>query len=625
MSPLAQAVSAALIHFIWQGALVGVLLWVALAALRNHSADLRYAVSCIALAILVVVPAATAAAFILRAVPQDVRAVPVVVALRTLVAPQPMLSIWMNPEAPNAAWLAQMQLWALPVWSVGVLLFSVRLALGCTHAFALGRRGDPADEPVLAIVRAVGRRMGIGRPVRVLMSSLTDGPSVLGWLRPVLLLTPATAMGLTPSQLEAVIAHELAHIKRHDSLINVFQIVAETLFFYHPAVWWTSSRIRLERELCCDDLAVRSCGDPLLYARALTTLETQRATTPAMVMAAAGGPLLYRIQRLLGVATREDTSRWPGVLALCVVLACAGLNMDWTRLLAQAGADSPQFEVASVKPHKSDDGSFGIVGLPGGRFTATNASLRLLIRSAYQLQDDQIVGGPSWLGSDHFDIVAKAQENAVFGPTPPGQGPGDMQLMLRALLADRFRLTTHKETRELPIFALVMARADKRLGPQLRMSAVDCATSAVARGRGGPGGPGAVGVPGGRGAEPGVLTPLASGERPPCRMRIGPGTITSGGSRMTQLATTLSTWVNRLVVDKTGLDGGYDIDLQWTPDQMPYGLGGDPPPAAAPTPIDPNRPSIFTALQEQLGLKLDPQRGPVDVLVIDHVEKPTED
>ena len=94
---------------------------------------------------------------------------------------------------------------------------------------------------------------------------------------------------------------------------------------------------------------------------------------------------------------------------------------------------------------------------------------------------------------------------------------------------------------------------------------------------------------------------------------------------MTQLATTLSTWVNRLVVDKTGLDGGYDIDLQWTPDQMPYGLGGDPPPAAAPTPIDPNRPSIFTALQEQLGLKLDPQRGPVDVLVIDHVERPTED
>src|SRR5207247_1673092 len=138
-------------------------------------------------------------------------------------------------------------------------------------------------------------RMGIGRPVRVLMSTLTDGPSVLGWLRPVLLLTPATAMGLTPSELEAVIAHELAHVKRYDYLVNVFQVVAETVFFYHPAVWWTSSRIRLERELCCDDLAVRSCGDPLSYARALTTLEKRRVMAPTMAMASTGGPLLYRI------------------------------------------------------------------------------------------------------------------------------------------------------------------------------------------------------------------------------------------------------------------------------------------------------------------------------------------
>ncbi len=197
--------------------------------------------------------------------------------------------------------------------------------------------------------------------------------------------------------------------------------------------------------------------------------------------------------------------------------------------------------------------------------------------------------------------------------------------MLRALLADRFRLTTHKETRELPIFALTFARNDRTLGPQLRRSATDCAALAAARGRRGSGGQGAAGGPDGRGVAPAVPMPLAPGERPSCGMRIGPGTIVAGGNQLSQFASVLSTWVNRIVVDRTGLTGGYDIDLQWTPDQMPFGFGGDRPAGAVPAPSDPNRPSIFTALQEQLGLKLDSQKGPVEVLVIDHVEPPTED
>jgi hypothetical protein len=130
-----------------------------------------------------------------------------------------------------------------------------------------------------------------------------------------------------------------------------------------------------------------------------------------MVMASTGGPLLYRIQRLLGIATQDlGPSRWPGMLVLCLAVMCAAINLDWVRLLAHTGADSPRFEVASVKPHKSDDGSFGILGQPGGRFTATNASLRMLIRTAYQLQDDQIIGGPGWLSSERFDIMAKAKK-----------------------------------------------------------------------------------------------------------------------------------------------------------------------------------------------------------------------
>jgi uncharacterized protein (TIGR03435 family) len=622
VSALAQAASAALIHSLWQDALVGMLLWAALAALTNRSAAVRYVVSCAGLTLLIVVPLATAAAFVLRAAPLDVRAVPMMANLRALVAPQPMLSIWMTPEAAGTLWLAQVQRWTLPVWSVGVLLFSVRLAWGSAQALTLGRDGTPAEESVLAIVADLAARMGVYRAVRVVTSSRVDGPSVLGWIRPIILLTPATALGLTTSELEAVIAHELAHVKRWDYLVNLCQVVAETVFFYHPAVWWASNRIRVERELCCDDLAIRSCGDPLCYARALTTLEKQRLSVPAMAMAVTGDPLLYRIQRMLGVSTQEcGSGRWPGILALCMVLSCVSVSLDWTRLLAQTAPDARQFEVASIKPHKTADGAFGILGQPGGRFTATNATLRMLIRTAYQLQDDQIAGGPGWLGSDHFDIVAKAQEDVRFGPSPPGQGPGPMQLMLRSLLAERFKLVTHKETRELPIYLLQIARSDKTLGSSLRPSAVDCAARVPAGARSaGPGGPG--GPQGAAG--PGPSAPTAG--RPACGVRLGPGTLVAGGTRLSQLATVLSPWVNRIVVDETGLTGGYDIDLQWMPDQMPQGLGGVPPPGAAPSsPIDPNRPSIFTAVQEQLGLKLISQKGPVEVLVIDHVEPPTED
>ncbi|MEO8258614.1 MAG: M56 family metallopeptidase [Acidobacteriota bacterium] len=615
MSPLGQALSAALIHFFWQGALGGALLWVALGVLRHRSAHVRYLVSCGALIAVVILPVATAAAFILRAVPFGDRAVSMVTDLHTLVAPQPMLSIWMNPEASSGPWLTQLQLWALPLWSVGVLLFSVRLMWAAAHAFALGRTTTPADGPIVALVEAVGRRLGIGRAVGVRMSNLTDGPSTLGWLRPIILLTPATAMGLTPSELEAVIAHELAHVKRCDYLVNVCQVLAETIFFYHPAVWWISSRIRFERELCCDDLAVRSCGDPLCYARALTTLERQRVTTPALALAAAGGPLLYRIQRLLGVSTREyGPSRWPIVLAVGMVLTCAALNLSWNRLLAQATPVLPQFEVASVKPNTRHDG-FVTVGSRGGQYTALGVSLRTLIRLAYQVQEFQIIGGAGWLDSDRFDVVAKDGSDAS-GLFATELAPTKASLMIRALLAERFKLIVHKETKQMPVYALVLARSDRRLGPGLRPAAGDCAAPDDTR------------RPGGEAASPGA----AGHGGLSCGISVGPGIIIAGGQPMARLATAFSNLtntgmsLNRIVVDQTGLTGAFDAELRFTPDRIPALEPGDPGAAIrGGQPIDPNGASLFTAVQEQLGLKLDPRRGPVDVLVVDRAEQPTAD
>ena len=277
--------------------------------------------------------------------------------------------------------------------------------------------------------------------------------------------------------------------------------------------------------------------------------------------------------------------------------------------LGNDAAGHPVFEVASVKANKSGDNRIGIGFPPGGRFRATNAPLRELIAIAYgtpqPLPAFQISGGPKWIESERFDIVAKAAGDPRPGPDGP---PSQMVVMLQGLLAERFHLVVHRETKEMPIYALVLARSDGKLGAQLRPTATDCAAlMASMRARGGP------------------PAPPAPGEPVPCGMRMFPGKLVAGSSSMAQLTNVLARFVSRTVVDRTGLTGNYDLDLQWTPDQMPQGRG-DPPPGAPPLPaIDPNGPSLFTALQEQLGVKLESIKGPVDVLVIDHAEQPTED
>jgi uncharacterized protein (TIGR03435 family) len=276
------------------------------------------------------------------------------------------------------------------------------------------------------------------------------------------------------------------------------------------------------------------------------------------------------------------------------------------RLMAQAPATDakPAFEVATVKPNKSGDMRVSLGIQAGGRFTAANVPLRMLIRNAYQLQDFQLVGGPDWIASERFDIIAKAVGDVP--PRPPWGPPGPLQLMLQTLLGERFKLSVHRETRELPVYELVLARPDGKLGPQLQPSTVDCAAVAAARGRGGAPSP----------------APPSPGERP-CGIRMMGGRLAAGGFPLSQLAITLSQFVQRVVLDRTRLTGNFDFDLTFTPDQLPQ---GPPPPGAPPLPpIDPNGPSIFTALQEQLGLKLESSRGPVEVLVIDHVEQPTPD
>jgi len=292
------------------------------------------------------------------------------------------------------------------------------------------------------------------------------------------------------------------------------------------------------------------------------------------------------------------------------------------RVRAQAPQDpgAPVQYVASVKRNTTGGGQ---IRMMPGTISAVGVPIRLLIRQAYgPLQDFQLIGGPDWISSDRFDIEARLEGGAPSQPAMLG--------MLRQLLEERFTLKVHNESREVPIYALVLARGDGRLGSELKPSAPECVAlmAAGGRGRGGPGPDGRGGPPpDGRGG-PGPLGRL-QGPGPldgpaPCGSRGGGfGRFRAGGTTMAQFAAALSGQAQRVVIDKTSLTGLYDINLSYTPtpDQLPQ---GPPPPGVELPAIDPNGPSLFTAIQEQLGLKLESARGPVDVVVIDSIARPTE-
>lgn len=310
-----------------------------------------------------------------------------------------------------------------------------------------------------------------------------------------------------------------------------------------------------------------------------------------------------------------------GVLAVTIA-ACAITTFSLAlRAQAPVAADAPSF-VASVKPNRSASGME--IRIDPGHINMVGVPVRQLVRQGYQLQDFQIVGGPPWASTERFDIQVN-----VDGPFQPGQ----LSSLLRALLADRFQLAARRETREMPIYSLVVARPDRGLGPGLKPSTPECATSIEARVRRGPdpGGPppGAFGPGSGPlGAGPAVgpgNAPTDFNQAPPCGgMRGFPGGQIASGMRVAQLVPMLSQQTGRVVVDRTGLTGVYDVDLHWTPDSTQR-LEGAPPPGAPPIPpIDPNGPSLFAAIEEQLGLKLENQRAAVDVLVIERVERPAE-
>lgn len=261
-------------------------------------------------------------------------------------------------------------------------------------------------------------------------------------------------------------------------------------------------------------------------------------------------------------------------LLICITLGLVSIR----------AAQAPlAFDVVSIKPNTSGDISVSMTPSPGG-VTLTNYTLQFILRVAFRLQDWQIIGGPSWLTTDRFDVLAKTSRT---------MSPDDERMMLQALLADRFKLIVHHESQQLPIYALVKARRDGTLGSHLKIPS-DC-TPPIA------------------GRDP------SAHSQPTCTNDARFGAILARGVTTSNLSGNLSVFLGRTVVDRTGISGLIDYDVSWTP-ELPTNQ-----PTGEPSPSNANGPSLFTALQEQLGLKLESGKGAVDVLVIDHVERPTQD
>jgi len=329
-SAIGQAIGWALLHLLWQGVLVAAILAATLALLSKQSANARYLASCGALALLVVLGAATAyrsydaaresgaegriaaSEIVLIAAPAQ-HGTPETILSDTPPTTTDSLITFTKSHLPQI----------VLVWLTGVLLLSVRLLFGWLRAHSIAKKNATEAAPEWQrSARRLAQALKLRRAVQLLESAAVEVPTVIGWLRPVVLLPATSLTGLSTEQMEMILAHELAHIRRNDFFVNLMQAVVETLLFYHPAVWWISNRIRVEREHCCDDVAVAVSGKPLVYARALTRLEELRIEDAQAFVSANGGSLIGRIRRLAGARAESPNapSRFVAGAALLTVL-----------------------------------------------------------------------------------------------------------------------------------------------------------------------------------------------------------------------------------------------------------------------------------------------------------------
>lgn len=511
------------------------------------------------------------------------------------------------------------------LWGVGAGLVLLWVGSGMIATARLRRIGTRSTARWTEEARAVAAAMGVRR-VTFLERAGGAMPFVCGIVSPLVVM-PAAASSWSSERLRAVLLHELAHVRRHDCLAQLLARVACALYWFHPLVWLAAHRLRVERERACDDIVLTSGVRGSEYGDHLVDI-AKAAVSPVAGFAAGGVAMAHRrrLEERLVFILDPHVIRTSPLSARLIVTAFGVLALGGASLRVEAQAPAPPpgaaqtpttsnltFEVASIKRNKEVEAQRAAINpniptvpgraqtRPGGVLLGRGMTVRELIRDAYGYRNraqGDIEGGPGWIDIERYDVQAKAGVN-FSGSTSMGLPP-EAETALRALLAERMKLKIRVESPVRPVYELVMHRADRRLGPGLVPSQGGCRPffqrEAVNAGL--------------------VIDKPKEGEPEPlrpCPLMISRGTMGAENMTMADWARILSLapQINRTVIDRTGLTGGFDIMMK-------------DPAASEPDYLANPLPPIKPGLESQLGLTLRDAKAPVQILVIESVERPSE-
>jgi uncharacterized protein (TIGR03435 family) len=612
--------TSALFDHLWQSTAVLVMAWLLTLSLRNNPARIRYWIWMVA-SVKFLVPFSLLTrigAYWARpaAMHDSIPAFSLVVAEVSypfrhtqFVAPGAS-QITASAHVTPAMWTS-----ILVVWLCGFVVLLAKWISGWRRAAAMVRAAElVADGPEFAALRRAERRVRIRNPILLRLSSTEIEPGIFGVIRPVLLWPAELSGRLNDAQIEAIMAHEVEHVCRRDNLTAAIHALVEALFWFHPLVRWMGAKMNEERERACDESVMEQHAKPEAYAESILKVCAfcMEPPTPC-VSGVSGADLKDRILRIMtGRSGRKMTFAKKAALYSSAALILAvpigfGVvhgqsNLSPTVASPQSNLSTqnlPKYDIASIKPYKTDDGPAMRVMMqitPDG-VSLHGVPLRMLLQQGFGLEQDRIVGEPSWTDSSRYDIEAKVEPEDA--PKLKDLKVEQRNAMMLQLLVDRFHLKYHYEKRELPLYTLVVAKGGLKMKPSKPVE------------------------------DPPQANPPKPGDGPPRMgrgmMRMSPGHFESTGTTIEMLTHLLSRQLGRTVVDKTGLSGEYEFTVDYTPDNMAMPMHGAP--EGGPKPevaADQGGPSLFTAVEEQLGLKLQATKATVGVIVIDHIDQPSE-
>jgi len=552
------------VNHLWQSTVFAAAVAFSCAALRRNSPRLRYGLW-LAASLKFLIPFA-----LIVSMGAEVRVPPDVPSLRAVTVQE--ISTYFAPVSQFPTTHSSRAAFSRPellaaIWLSGALLLLIRWHRRWRTIYRAARSAT---------------RLPLGCAVPTFSSAATIEPGVFGIFHPVILLPAGISDNLTPQQFEAMLVHEYRHIKCRDNLTAALHMCVETLFWFHPIVWWIGGRLMDERERDCDEAVLRHGGSPGHYAQGIVRVcETYVKSEFPCAAGISGSDLKQRVREIMMWSGSIPITFWGKAALAAAAVAAISAPFLIGILRAQTLPPAPAYRYEVVSIHKSAPGQTNVHIGPGpqGGIRTENTSVMVLIATAYNVQEYQIVSAPHWVTSDHFDVMFTPEKTEI--PPAPGMDAKDIEgylhrngQRLQAVLRDRFGLVLRQETRELPIYDLIQAPRGNKLSPN---------------------------------------TDDKSGF--PSIQTNGNTQITARNATMEMLAQQLSMTLRRPVHDKTMLNRRYDFKLEWAaePDASPDHVSNSSPGA-----------SIFTAITEQLGLRLESKKGPVQVYVVEKIERPTE-